>query len=85
MEEFIQKCYKIACEGEMNRGPGGLIYADEEHIGYLFLHELQVPAKFREKVEELVEEDEAQAYFVVIQKESLNLHISKIKRFVHQS
>ena len=81
MEEFIQKCYKVACEGEGNRGPGGFIYTDEENIGYLFLHELQVPDQFREKVEEIQEEDDAQSYFIVIQKESLNLHISKIKRF----
>ena len=81
MEDFIQKCYKVACEGEVNRGPGGLIYADEENIGYVFLNELQVPEKFREKVEEIQDEEDAQSYFVVIQKESLNLHISKIKRF----
>lgn len=77
MDEFVQKCYKVACDGEKDRGSDGVVYSSEDMIGYLFLHELQLPQEFKDNVQDLLD-DIGGEYFVVIQKQNCNLHVSKI-------
>lgn len=64
--------------GEMQRGSGGVVFVEDGNIGYVLIQEVQ-PVEFREKVEEMFEEDDGQHYFV-IHKDKLNLHVSKIQK-----
>ena len=83
MDKFAETCFEVACNGEINRGLGGLLYADEQHIAYVFLHELSIPDDFREQIEQSQEEDDAKKYFILIQKETNNLHVLKIQKSIY--
>ena len=81
MEEIIRKCHLIGCQGEKDRGNGGLIYCDDEEVGYVFLNELNLPnTEFTEKIRELIEENSM--YFVIIMKQDNALHVSKVAKFL---
>jgi len=78
MERVLAKCLVAAMQGEQERGAGGVVYMEGEHINYLFPHELNPPA-FRERITDLVAED-AGRHLVLVHKAELNLHVSLLIR-----
>ena len=56
-----------------------MVYADEERIGYAFLHELNLPPGFRDELHKDMLDDEDRHYFV-IHNVSSQLHVFKMKR-----
>lgn len=77
-EAYVGACLQVALQGEHERGDGGVVFVEDEHIGYVLLHDVQ-PDAFRERLAEMVEEDERAHYFVV-HKDGLNMHVAKIPR-----
>ena len=79
MEDLAPKCLAVALRGERDRSSGGVVYADEERIGYAFLHELNLPPGFRDELHKDMLDDEDRHYFV-IHNVSSQLHVFKMKR-----
>lgn len=82
MDPFMLKCYEVAVLGEHDKGDGGVVYAEGTSIEYCLLGDLKLiklPTEFRDRVTELVEESRAE-FFVLLQKQDLHLHVSKLKR-----
>ena len=69
-----------AINGEKSRGDNGAVLVDTENstIVYLLTHEFQ-PDNFREKLEDLLSEDNNQHIFVVF-KSKTDMHVSKMAR-----
>lgn len=81
-ERFIVACLQTAMKGELELGARGVVVVENELIGYARVDAL-APAAFRERLAEMVDEDDGRHVFVV-HKTALDLHVSKIpKPFVN--
>jgi hypothetical protein len=78
MEQILARCLVSAMHGERERGAGGVVYMENEHMTYLFHHELN-PVAFRERITDMVAED-AGRHLVLVHKVELNLHVSLLIR-----
>ena len=77
MEQLMVTCLQLACSMEVEQGPG-IVVIEGTEIGYVKQQDI-APAAFKEKLLQLIGEDNHQHIFVV-HKDNLNLHVSKIMR-----
>jgi hypothetical protein len=78
MEQVLAACFQVGLQGEADRGNGGVIYLEDEKVGYMLLHEVE-PQELRERLAAEIEDDDGRNFFILHRHEG-SVHVSKLAR-----